>query len=58
MSKDLVQKYCLTREAQDAFAAQSQQRFATAQSAGWFGDEIEPLVIGGGQGIALCLERA
>jgi acetyl-CoA C-acetyltransferase len=49
-TEDLVQKYGLTREAQDAFAAQSQQRFAAAQSAGWFGDEIEPLVLNGKKG--------
>jgi len=42
-TEDLVQKYKLTREAQDAFAAQSQQRFAAAQAAGWFATEIEPL---------------
>ena len=35
-TEDLVQKYGVSREAQDAFAAQSQQRFAAAQAAGWF----------------------
>jgi acetyl-CoA C-acetyltransferase len=40
-----VQKYKLTREAQDAFAAQSQQRFAAAQAAGWFDAEIEPVAL-------------
>jgi len=49
-TEDLVQKYGLTREAQDAFAAQSQQRFAAAQAAGWFNDEIEPLVLKGKKG--------
>lgn len=48
-TEDLVQKYGVTREAQDAFAAQSQQRFAAAQEAGWFKDEIEPLTIKGGK---------
>lgn len=46
-TEDLVHKHGLTREAQDAFAAQSQQRFAAAQAAGWFKDEIEPLVLKG-----------
>ena len=46
-TEDLVQKYGVTREAQDAFAAQSQQRFAAAQEAGWFKEEIEPLTIKG-----------
>ncbi|MGK6310539.1 thiolase family protein [Variovorax sp. DT-64] len=49
-TEDLVQKYGVTREAQDAFAAQSQQRFAAAQEAGWFKQEIEPLTIRGGKG--------
>ncbi|MGJ7494400.1 thiolase family protein [Variovorax sp. RT4R15] len=46
-TEDLVQKHGLTREEQDAFAAQSQKRFATAQAAGWFKDEIEPLSLEG-----------
>jgi len=49
-TEDLVRKYGLTREAQDAFAAQSQQRFAAAQAAGWFDGEIEPLVLKGKKG--------
>lgn len=42
-TESLVQKFELSRQAQDAFAAQSQQRFAAAQSAGWFAEEIEAL---------------
>jgi len=49
-TEDLVQKHGLTREAQDAFAVQSQQRFAAAQEAGWFKDEIEPLILKGKKG--------
>jgi len=49
-TEDLAQKYELTREAQDAFAAQSQQRFAAAQAAGWFAAEIEPLTLKGKKG--------
>jgi acetyl-CoA C-acetyltransferase len=44
-TEDLVQKYGVTREAQDAFAVQSQQRFAAAQRAGWFEAEIEPMTL-------------
>ena len=44
-TEDLVQKYELSRATQDEFALQSQQRFAAAQSAGWFTDEIEPLEV-------------
>jgi acetyl-CoA C-acetyltransferase len=50
-TEDLVQKYKLSREAQDAFAAQSQQRFAAAQAAGWFADEIEPMTLKGKKGL-------
>jgi acetyl-CoA C-acetyltransferase len=42
-TEDLVAKFGVGREAQDAFSAQSQQRFAAAQKAGWFDAEIEPI---------------
>lgn len=42
-TEDLVQKFGLTREGLDAFAARSQQRFAAAKAAGHFTAEIEPL---------------
>ena len=48
-----MQKYGVSREAQDAFAAQSQQRFAAAQVAGWFQEEIEPLTIKGNKGATI-----
>ncbi|MDB5860823.1 MAG: acetyl-CoA C-acetyltransferase [Ramlibacter sp.] len=44
-TEDLVSKLQIAREAQDAFAAQSQQRFAAAQAAGQFQEEIEPFTI-------------
>ena len=49
-TEDLATKFGLTRETQDAFAAQSQQRFAAAQAAGWFEGEIEPLTLKGRKG--------
>ena len=49
-TEDLVQKFKLTREAQDAYAVQSHQRFAAAQAAGWFEAEIEPLNLKGKKG--------
>ncbi|MNV45064.1 Acetyl-CoA acetyltransferase [compost metagenome] len=52
-TEDLVQKYAISREAQDAFAAQSQHRFTTAQAAGWFMEEIEPLTIKGKKGATI-----
>jgi len=49
-TEDLVTKAQLTREAQDRFAARSQQRFAEAQAAGRFDAEIVPVTIKGRKG--------
>jgi acetyl-CoA C-acetyltransferase len=39
----LAERYKITREAQDRFAARSQQRYADANAAGHFRDEIVPV---------------
>lgn len=39
-TEDLVSRYDITREAQDRWAARSQQRFSTAQAEGKFKEEI------------------
>jgi acetyl-CoA C-acetyltransferase len=49
-TEDLVEKYQITREAQDAWAVRSQQRFSAAQAAGKFRDEIVALEIPGRKG--------
>jgi len=49
-TEDLVTKYQITRAAQDAFAARSQQRFTAAQKAELFADEITPVEIKGRKG--------
>jgi len=41
----VAERYGISREAQDAFAAQSQQRAGLAQSAGRFSDEIVPISV-------------
>jgi acetyl-CoA C-acetyltransferase len=41
----VAERYGVTREAQDAFALESQQRTARAQQAGLFDDEIVPLTV-------------
>jgi acetyl-CoA C-acetyltransferase len=46
-TEDLVERVQLTRESQDRFAARSQQRFAAAQAAGKFEDEIVPVKVKG-----------
>src|SRR5260370_30383302 len=49
-TEDLVTQAQLTREAQDRFAARSQQRFAAAQKAGRFVEEIVAVEVRGKKG--------
>src|SRR6266481_4215763 len=49
-TEDLAQKFQITREAQDQWALRSQQRFACAQTAGKFKDEIVPVEVAGRKG--------
>ncbi len=44
-AENLAKEYGISREEQDAFAAQSQQRAEAAQKAGYFTDEIIPVEI-------------
>lgn len=44
-AENLAEKYNITREEQDAFAAQSQQKTEAAQKAGHFNDEIVPVEV-------------
>ncbi|KTT03909.1 acetyl-CoA acetyltransferase [Pseudomonas oryzihabitans] len=44
-AENLVEKYQLSREAQDAFAARSQQRAAASVESGRFREEITPVLI-------------
>jgi len=41
----VARRYQVTREQQDAYALQSQQRYAKAQQAGWVGEEIVPMTV-------------
>jgi acetyl-CoA C-acetyltransferase len=49
-TEDLVEKYQITRDDQDAFALRSQQRFGAAQAAGKFDAEIAPVEVKGRKG--------
>ena len=49
-TEDLVARLGISRDDQDRWAARSQQRFAAAQSAGWFDREIEALDLAGRKG--------
>jgi acetyl-CoA C-acetyltransferase len=52
-TEDLVEKYQVTREAQDAWALTSQQRFAAAQTEGRFRSQIVPAEVPGKKGLML-----
>ncbi len=49
-TEDLVRDFQVSREAQDEWALRSQQRFAAAQKAGKFKDEIVPVEVPGRKG--------
>jgi len=49
-TEDLVEKYQVTREAQDRWALQSQQKFTSAQTAGHFKTQIVPVEVPGKKG--------
>jgi acetyl-CoA C-acetyltransferase len=44
-AENLVEKYKISREEQDRFAAESHQKAAKAQAEGWFDEEIVPVEI-------------
>lgn len=44
-AENIADKYALTRDAQDAFAAKSQQSAEAAAAGGWFKDEIVAVTI-------------
>ncbi|CDZ79159.1 Acetyl-CoA acetyltransferase [Legionella massiliensis] len=52
-TEDLVNKYSISREEQDAWALRTQQRFAKAQAAGKFEAEICPVEITTRKGVEL-----
>src|SRR5271163_811813 len=49
-TEDLVEKYQVTRDAQDRWALRSQQRFGSAQAAGHFKAQIVPIEVPGKKG--------
>jgi len=49
-TEDLVEKFQVTREAQDRWAVRSQQRFGSAQAAGHFKAQIVPVEVPGRKG--------
>jgi acetyl-CoA C-acetyltransferase len=51
-AENLAERHAITREQQDAFAAESHRRAAAAQAAGLFEDEIVPVPLTGKRGPA------
>jgi 3-oxoadipyl-CoA thiolase len=49
-AENVAEDYQISRADQDAYAHQSQQRAAAAQSAGWFAQEITPVTAKGAKG--------
>jgi acetyl-CoA C-acetyltransferase len=49
-TEDLIEKYQVTRDAQDRWALRSQQRFASSQAAGHFKAQIVPVEVPGKKG--------
>jgi len=49
-AETLATRYGISRAEQDAYAAESQRRCEHARKAGWFRDEIVPVVLHGAQG--------
>jgi 3-oxoadipyl-CoA thiolase len=49
-AENVAERHQVSREAQDAFAVQSQQRYADAAAAGRFADEIVPVTVDLGKG--------
>src|SRR5712672_4582479 len=48
-AENVAEDYQVARKDQDAFALRSQQRAAKAQGAGFFSEEIEPVIVPGGK---------
>ncbi len=52
-AENLVDKYKISRESQDAFALSSHKKAARAQDMGWFNEEITPITIESRKGNSL-----
>ena len=56
-AENLAKRYGLSREAQDAYALQSQQRAAAAIDAGHFASQITPVTVPQGKGAPLVVSK-
>src|SRR6187401_872044 len=56
-AENVAEDYQVARKDQDAFALRSQQRTAKAQAAGFFAEEIEPVIVPGGKAGPVTLSK-
>ncbi len=56
-AENVAEDYQVSRKDQDAFALRSQQRAAKAQAAGYFAEEIEPVVLPGGKAGPVTVDK-
>ena len=54
---NIARDLAVSREASDAFALASQRRYAAAEAAGYFSDELEPVVVAGRRAATVRVER-
>ena len=56
-AENVAEDYQVARNDQDAFALRSQQRAAKAQAAGFFAEEIEPVMVPGGKAGPVTVDK-
>ena len=56
-AENVAEDYQVARKDQDAFALRSQQRAAKAQAAGFFAEEIEPVIVPGGKAGPVTVDK-
>jgi 3-oxoadipyl-CoA thiolase len=56
-AENVAEDYQVARKDQDAFALRSQQRAAKAQAAGFFAEEIEPVIVPGGRAGPVTIDK-
>src|SRR6188768_1322285 len=56
-AENVAEDYQVARKDQDAFALRSQQRAAKAQAAGYFSEEIEPVIVPGGRAGPVTVDK-
>jgi 3-oxoadipyl-CoA thiolase len=56
-AENVAEDYQVARKDQDAFALRSQQRAAKAQAAGYFAEEIAPVVVPGGKAGPVTVDK-